>query len=357
MRRLAFVFLLATSSCAIDRGEAESTEQEDAVVVDTSNPRARAQYEANVAFARAYAPRCSIRGSNKRVLVTGFGRFLSNSTNATGQIVSRLVPEATYPMTTQPEDGAVDPPEPQTSVALGTVQIDGAPVDVCAMILPVYWDLAAILIAKELEAFAPDFVMMNGIAGSHQPLWIELGSVNRAMALEDGSDVLRPVPPAGQTHAPIVPGAAARDEKKGLLLSWNAVKTGALQAIAARKDTLGSVLDGAAFAGYPRSSNTYLCNNTAYVTNYVMSYPGRSVTLLKASTSPTSVRTRVARDLRQVPRVFVHWPSALKGDQLDAAADVMKAIMGAQLAATARGDRATVGDNAMAEISPSGDTF
>ena len=49
------------------------------------------------------------------------------------------------------------------------------------MILPVYWDLAAILIAKEMDSFEPAFVMMNGVAGQRQPIWIELGATNEGV--------------------------------------------------------------------------------------------------------------------------------------------------------------------------------
>ena len=52
-----------------------------------------------------------------------------------------------------------------TGVATTTIVLAGAgPVDVCAMILPVYWDLAAILVAKEIDAFRPNLVLMNGVA-------------------------------------------------------------------------------------------------------------------------------------------------------------------------------------------------
>ena len=75
----------------------------DGVVVDTSTPAARAQYDANVSYALSYRARCVSRGGSRpRVLVTGFGRFLSNPPNATGMLVSKLVPAARYPVTERP---------------------------------------------------------------------------------------------------------------------------------------------------------------------------------------------------------------------------------------------------------------
>ena len=99
-------------------------------------------------------------------MVTGFGRFMSINDNATGRMISKLVPGAVYPETTSPPAGNVDPPGPQLNVASTTLVLpESGLVDVCSMILPVYWDLASILIAKEMEAFEPTFVMMNGVAG------------------------------------------------------------------------------------------------------------------------------------------------------------------------------------------------
>ncbi|MFO0607789.1 MAG: hypothetical protein U0324_31790 [Polyangiales bacterium] len=360
---------LSALSCAPDAGDApDDLPTDDAVTVDTSSAAARAQYDADVAFAVGYRARCTARSGRPRVLVTGFGRFLDNPSNATGRIVSTLAPAVPYPLTQRPPAGRVDPPGPQTSVGVDTVALPASgPVDVCAMIVPVHWDLAAVLALKEIEAFAPEFVLMNGIAGESQPLWIELGSVNRAMTLRDGSDVLTPVVAPGQRFAPIVPSAASADAARGLVLSWDAVRGAARDAIAARADVseggvrFGSLVEGALLAGYPRGGNTYLCNNITYAVNYAMAWPGRTLTLLQASVARRGavnrVPVRVTRDLRATPRVFVHWPSRLDGAHLRAAADVMAAIVDAQLVANREGPRATAGANARAEVAATGDTF
>lgn len=340
------------------------------MVVDTSTPQARAQYDANVAFALGYKPHCTAKSSRPRVLVTGFGRFLDNADNATGRIVSALVPAAKYPETTAPPAGSVDLPRPQTSVAIGTVTLpETGAVDVCAMIVPVYWDLSSILIAKEIDAFKPSMVLMNGIAGEQQELWIELGSVNLAMTLQDGSDILTPVAPAGQSQAAIVPSAAKSDRARGLLLSWDAAKSAAEKAVSAQADVtangerMGDLLPGVKLGGFPRSSNTYLCNNTTYLINYLMGYPNKKVTLLKASKAvrgkPNSVTTTLTTDARKIPRTFMHWPSKIADDAAfaKAGAEVMKAVLDAQLVALANGDTPTVGDNANADETLGGDTF
>lgn len=342
---------------------------ENEVKVDTRTPAARLQYDANVAFATGYLPTC-VRGtsSRPRVMLTGFGRFMSIADNATGRIVSKVVPAAAYPLTTPATPGEIDPPGPQLSVATATIELPGAgAVDVCAMILPVYWDLAAILIAKEMDAFQPTFVMMNGVAGSRQPIWVELGATNRAAPLDDGSSQLRPAVGPNEQFAKIVETASREEDARANLLSWRAVEAAARATITRHAGDIdqgtafGDLLPGVKLAGYPRSSNTYLCNNTTYVTGYLMSHPRRAVRLLKASPAVrgavNEVKVEMKTDLRAVPRVFVHWPSEMATKHHEAGAEVMKAIIDAQLTAMARGDAPTDGNNALADPTLQGGTF
>lgn len=363
---------LSLGGCASDTSGDESVAgDENEVKVDTRTPAARRQYDANVAFATSYKAQCAAPRTptgRPRVLLTGFGRFMSVSDNATGRIVSTVVPSAKYPLTTPPAAGEVDPPAPQLSVALSTITLPGAgPVDVCAMILPVYWDLAAILIAKEMDAFAPTFVMMNGVAGERQPLWIELGATNRAAPLDDGSNQLRPAVSGNDAYAKIVDTASHDEDARPNLLSWQAVHAAAEAAVAKHGDDmdqetrLGDLLQGAKLAGFPRNSNTYLCNNTTYVTGYLMSHPGKVVRLLKASpairNAVNDVKIDMKTDLRTVPRVFVHWPSEMATKHHAAGAEIMKAILDAQLTALARGNAPTPGDNALADPTLQGGEF
>jgi pyrrolidone-carboxylate peptidase len=292
---LLFFSAMLAGACAAPTDDDGSAAGEDAVVVDTSDPLSRAQYDADVAFAKGYVPTCTKpEGSTRpRVIVTGFGRFHAISDNATGHILERVVPGLIYPKTNVPPDGQVDPPGPQTVVKLSTMTLPGAgEVDVCGMIVPVYWDLAAILIAREVETFEPSMVMMDGVDSDRQPLLLELGSVNRAETSSDGSGLLTPVVPAGRDDAPIIRSAPASDQEKGLLLSYEAVRAAAKAAIDAKADVVEGdkkvpeILQGAKLAGFPRSVNTYLCNNISYILNYLMSYPGKSVTLLKPSMGP-----------------------------------------------------------------------
>ncbi|HRG97445.1 MAG TPA: hypothetical protein PLR99_14425 [Polyangiaceae bacterium] len=330
-------------------------EEENAVKVDTRTPEGRAQYDANVAFANAYVARCKLPASGKkRAIVTGFGRFMGLANNATGRMAVGLLPGMEYPETAQPPAGAVDAPGPQLSVAAGAVTLPrSGDVELCVMVLPVYWDLAAILLAKEIDAFGPDLVLMNGVAGARQDLWLELGAVNKAAALDDGSDQLRPATSPGASSAPILESATSADQARANLLSWNAVEAAARAArdgAAERSDAagpFGDVLRGVKRAGFPRSSNTYLCNNITYITGYLMDYPGRTLQLLRSSTrvpgKPSYVKTRISRDTRKTPRVFAHWPSDLATRHTSAGRDVMRAVLDAQLSTS---EAPTRGQNA-----------
>lgn len=372
-RKLLFAVLgvasISVAACAGEPGEPgeePTTDSDNEVKVDTRTPAARRQYDANVAFATGYVPRCRSNGSGRpRVMVTGFGRFMSINDNATGRIISKLVPGSVYPQTESPPAGAVDPPGPQLNVVQATLDLpQSGLVDVCAMILPVYWDLASILIAKEMEAFQPSFVMMNGVAGSRQPIWIELGATNRADALDDGSNQLRPAVNPNESFAKIVDvGEDARPN----LLSWSAVEAAARARVSEHADDLddgtrfGDVLGGVKLAGFPRGSNTYLCNNVTYVTSYLMAHPRAGVRLLRASprlrNQINEVRVVMKTDFSKTPRVFVHWPSELATKHHAAGADVMAAILDAQLLALSRGNLPTFGDNRLADPTLQGGRF
>ncbi len=369
-RKLLFAFLgvasMAVAACADEPADEPTGDSDNEVKVDTRTPAARRQYDANVAFATGYVPKCASSSSGRpRVMVTGFGRFMSINDNATGRIISKLVPGSVYPQTESPPAGTIDPPGPQLNVVQATLDLpQSGLVDVCAMILPVYWDLASILIAKEMEAFQPSFVMMNGVAGNRQPIWLELGATNRADALDDGSNQLRPAVGPNDSFAKIVDvGEDARPN----LLSWSAVEAAARARVAAHADDLdqgtrfGDLLDGVKLAGFPRSSNTYLCNNVTYVTSYLMAHPRASVRLLRASprlrNQVNEVKVEMKTDFSKTPRVFVHWPSELATKHNAAGADVMAAILDAQLVALSRGHRPTFGDNQLADPTLQGGRF
>lgn len=406
---LAFVSVALLAACSTSAAPSDSNdnenENESPVIVDNRSPLSRAQYKADVAFAKGYQPSCSSppRSGRPRVLLSGFGRFLYVKDNVTGRIVSRLA-GFDYPVTDPPASGQIDPPEPQTraGVKLGVRVSDAREVDLCSVVLPVFWDLAAAILAREIEAFQPDLVVMNGVADSRQSMWIELGSMNRAKSLPDGSDLLTPWALDGGDDIPII---ASGPPSAGLLMSWAPVHEAATAAIRARQrvqasrnssaesaedggtdsaaagspseapPSFGDILPDAKLAGYPRGSNTYLCNNLTYVINQLMENPGQSVDLLEAldptdlvddrlvvsiSTPPPSAAR--SRSLRDTPRVFLHWPSELveHANLITPASEVLLAIVDAQLAAMDSGAHhvaPTRGSNADADPDLRGGSF
>jgi hypothetical protein len=353
-----FALASTLAACAGDPSPASDTND---VVVDTESDQAWAQFVANHGFASSYAPRCrpfdpsTAKGPERRprVLVTGFGRFLDIRENATGRIVEAFLPGIAYPLTEPPAEGQVDDPAPQTVVDSGVITLPASgEVEVCAMILPVFWDLAGALVLSEIESFAPDLVIMNGVAGYVQPMWLELGAVNEAVGLEDGSGVLAAVP-----GSPVLHDVPDTLDARPNLLSWDAVRAAAEAEIALRAGSIeagrsfGEVLSGVRFAGFPRSSNTYLCNDTTYLVSTVLDHPGHVFRVMEPSHpregGPDGLDVSLTRDGFQTPRVFVHWPSSLRGAHLQDAAGVLRAMVDAQLSTS---EPATRGEQSRAEV-------
>jgi hypothetical protein len=344
-----------SSGCAVESApSALSTNEtvgstDDAVKLDTSKALQRRQYDANLKFANAYKARCG-GVSGKRVIVTGYGKFQGNLDNASGRIIESLT-GAPYPKSALAAPQQVDPPEAQTSVRSTKMYLNGiGEVTICGLILPVYWDLAPILLAKEIDAFKPDLVLMNGVATGRRgiPMRLELGSQNQALPSEDGSGILRPFDAKGAgSSVPVIAGAP---DKLASLMSWDPVKR-AMTAELARQTTLfklNTELTQIDFGGYPSDWLTYLCNNIIFVTNYLMANPGKPVRLLEPSSKLNSadqgISVALSSDFSRTPRAFMHWPD-LSANQRPHAAEILRAAIGAQLQAqTALRDAPTPGD-------------
>jgi hypothetical protein len=286
------------------------------------------------------------------VLVSGFGRFRTHVANASGLMVSELLPALAYPLTEPPSPGEIDPPGPQLAVEQGVVDLPGVgEVDLLAAILPVFWGLAAYLLLREIEAFAPDVVVMNGVAGPRQKLWLELGALNGAKDQPDGSGILVPSEPM----SPVLAGASDPSEARSNLASWHAVADAARSTLAEQAsivhagERLDEVLQGVAFAGYPRKSNSYLCNATTYVVGYALDHPGEPLAVMQ-SDDDDPLAFAMPAGHSSVPRWFMHWPSDLAGDHVTASAAILRAALAAQLRAVADGPAPSRGDNALAEI-------
>lgn len=349
---LVFAFISCASiACATDSGDGETS---DDVTVDTGSVEARAQYDANIAFARAYTSRCTPSSGVPRVLVSGYGRFQGNNDNASGRMVE-LLTGAKYPSSAAAAVGPVSPAA-ETNVATRRVNLEGVgDVDICGMVLPVFWDLAPILVATEMEAFSPDLVVMNGVATELRaiPIRLELGSSNLATTVdEDGSGILKAFDKVGDgSDAKLIEGAPTNLPSR---MSWQSVKSAMTTALTAQSklSSIGAAIQRVDFGGYPSDWLTYLCNNLIYVINYLASNPGKETRLLEPSVSlgdhDRGIATCLNRDFRATPRVFIHWPD-LSAKERPSGVEILKAAIAAQLRASASGDLPTPGYNAIAD--------
>lgn len=361
--------LLATLAAC---GPAEVGEDELEVVLDTESELAWAQYQANLEFAKSYVARCdatAAEDADHRVLVTGYGRFMSTRANATGEMVSELIEELVYPMTDSPGAGEVDDPGPQLAVAQGTIELPGAgKVAVCAMVLPVYWDLAPYLVAKEAAAFGPEMVLMHGIAGYRQSTWLEMGAINKASGSRDGSNITK----VDEGGAPLIPDADESEFARPNLASWEPMKKAMELAREEHAEVMregtafGDAVPGIMLAGFPRSTNTYLCNNVTYTVGYLMDHWDEEVTLMEASHvregAEAGLPITLGVDLSNVPRLFMHWSSNLRDEHVTAGSELIRAAIDAQLTSLdAEEGRPIRGDNDIADLpgdtSDGGDTF
>ncbi|MEM1032845.1 MAG: hypothetical protein AAF928_15460 [Myxococcota bacterium] len=269
----------------------------------------------------------------RRVLVTGFSRFGEHARNASAELLGHLTPELTVPRFPPPpadRRGTLSP-EPYFSAAAEPVSwstADGGDVGVMAVIVPVMWDLAAAVVLRAIEHVDPEVVVMMGIAGDTQPLWIELGASNQTHARPDVTGHLTPVP-----DARVLPGGPLVE---GHRASFELLLGAGRRAWKREEEVLGDVMPSVELVGFPRPRNAYVCNATAYVVAHALNHPRRELTLLEGSDDQRGVTFRFRRDRGHVPHVFLHWPSRLLAPpRAAAAARILRALIVAQLDANA----------------------
>ena len=117
-------------------------------------------------------------------------------------------------------------------------------------------------------------------------------------------------------------------------------------------------------AGYPRNSNTYLCNNVTYTVGYLMDHHDEEVVLMEAShvrenedgtPVDTGLPLTLGVDMSEVPRMFMHWSSNIEGEHVALGAEMMRAAIDAQLTTRDLEEGGPLrGDNTLADLPPSG---
>jgi len=241
-----------------------------------------------------------------RVLLSGFGPFPNTPRNATEQIVRALGVEL--------RAGRV----PGFAAGRGRVRLpSGRSALVSAMVLPVVWDAAAMLVAKEARALRPKVILMSGVASPVQPLMLERGASRARLAARDAW---------GVRHARRVPFARPRP----LPLRFDVAEEAGRLALAREVEgtpTLGEVMLGVA-AGAPRADNAYVCNATAHG---VVTLLGRSTRMLRSRAAPEGVVAPSAR-LGRVDCGFLHWPRDLRQEHIAGSARILVAMIDALLA-------------------------
>lgn len=329
-----FSLALFAAACS-SRDAAESSDAADAILLDTRTRESKAQYRENLSFVTGYTPQCAVLDATlPRVLVAGYGRFQGIEENLTGLMVASLV-GGVYPRPVI-NVGKPIPPAAVAMVRTAIVNLSGQRVNLCGLVLPVYWDLAPLIVEKESIRFTPQVVLLNGVAGSGDPVRFELGSANQALPLLDGSDLLAPRKRVfSDVLQPIVrtlPTSATEPSRFPYVQARQAVEDELAKISNEDSGAFDRLVAGVGYAPYPSEYLTYLCNNVVYVTNYLASHPGVSVRLMESSSSTSGVSVLARGGDAQLVRTFVHWP------HLEGVSDVAKAtrLMRALLAAAVK---------------------
>lgn len=157
------------------------------------------------------------------------------------------------------------------------------------VVLPVRWGMAPELAIRAARDFQAEMVIMNGVAGPRQPLFVEQGATNHCVPREDADGAW--------------PKVVDRLEARPMTIDRRRAVRAARAAIAEHAHVmqgdvaLGDVLLGARIAR-PRKSNGYVCNHVAFHVSRAHERCG-----------------------------FLHWPSELHGAHVIAARAILERIV------------------------------
>ncbi len=323
-------------------------EGETPIRFQLDSPNALAQLAANRTYAEHFVANhlaLTIRPSSSsalpRVLVSGFGRFLTHDFNASAHIVTRLLNGVEPPSVSVSDLRGVHSPAEQTLVQCQTVAIDQhTDVELCVLVLPVFWDLAPWLLLNTIKHFQPSIVLMNGIAAERQPIYLEHACANYARVCEDGSGHLRPeivTERGGEVLGKLVLDEAESLEDSQLRAAWGALEQAAQRECDGLGDVresdvnLSSILSGVSQQSQWSESNSYLCNSVAYLCNHAMLHPTRALRFFEQTSDPLTLA--LMGEWSAVSRAFIHWPSDLRGKHIDCGAAILRAMISAQVRA------------------------
>jgi pyrrolidone-carboxylate peptidase len=224
------------------------------------------------------------------IVITGFGVFPGAPRNATQEMIAAIARDAGIAMR-RPSLRT-----PDFLVGRGAIGDAG----VSLIVLPVLWDAAAMIVAKEARATRANVVVMCGIASKLSAITIEGFATSARRMLPDRFGV-KPLFQRGAAHAleTTFDTKRARD---------------AAEAAIAREGLAMSVTERGIDEG-----NSYVCNATAHV---AATLALRGVRVLRSSSMPEGVAA---------PRItashgFVHWPADIPPERVDACARVLASM-------------------------------
>lgn len=239
------------------------------------------------ALVRSFRPRSRVGAS---IIITGFGAFPGAPRNATAEMIASIARESNVAMR-RPSLRAPD-----------FLAGRGAIGELCVslMVLPVLWDAAAALVAKEARATRASLIVMCGIASKMSAITIEGFATSARRMLPDRFGV-RPAFARGVSHA------------QETTFDVERARAAAESAIAREGLAIGVVCRGL------DADNDYVCNATAHVAANLALRGGR---VLRSGGAPEGV---------SAPRIaaahgFVHWPADIPIERVDAFARVLAAM-------------------------------
>ncbi len=208
----------------------------------------------------------------KRILFTGFGLFAGAEYNISGVVVSSILAPgflADQIQLTQPLSPLSAPMDRRPTASSNGVRtigrlmlINGMEVEVCGLILDVKWDLAAAVLAYELERFSPQVAILSG-RGNDRVIF-EGGALNitsSSPGYDHNGDALY------SGSAANVPGSSwvlPDMDSSGVSLTWDRSKF--------RDEVEEIITDLGYTSSFPRrgrQDNVYICNNLALVGGHV----------------------------------------------------------------------------------------
>ncbi len=198
-------------------------------------------------------------GSERRILLQGFGPFQGVSRNLSGAVVASL-------------SGLSDLPQTAHGGWATTrkLVVEGETIEFCFVYVDVVWDLAGAILLTEIERFNPQVVMMSGIGNA--TAIVEAGAQNSATSLSGFDAEGNPLrdtntpwckdKPCGLSAHTFVLDPDAKGVTPKVPHSWDNQKVADALLDSVRRFAPDITIETPKEA---RGGNDYLCNNVSYV--------------------------------------------------------------------------------------------